>query len=201
MLIGSSPSAAPSARAMAGASHSRANRHLKRVLGQRRNSPGAGSSTGVPTKYGVLSNGEEFASHVGPDFVGWFTASSRASTKVSALAPHAQQAPSAAWLSTAPRSNESSRYMGGLCAGIGIAPGARGSPAARRPALRSAQSQTPLEVVDVGAALLESRVVADLLMQRHVGLDPLDHHLGERILHARDGGLARIAVRNDLADQ
>src|SRR6184192_3735898 len=141
MLIGSSPSAAPSARVMAGASHSPANRHLKRVLGQRRNSPGAGSSTGVPTKYGVLSSGEEFASHVGPDFVGWltgvptkygvlssgeefashvgpdfvgwFTASSRASTKVSALAPHAQQAPSAAWVSTAPRSNESSRYMGG----------------------------------------------------------------------------------------
>src|SRR5213080_73902 len=73
MLIGSSPSAAPSARAMAGASHSPANRHLKRVLGQRRNSPGAGSSTGVPTKYGVLSSGEEFASHVGPDFVGWLT--------------------------------------------------------------------------------------------------------------------------------
>src|SRR2546427_9723362 len=189
MLIGSSPSAAPSARAMAGASRSRANRPLKRVVGRRRNSPGAGSSTGVPTKYGVLSSGDEFASHVGPDFVGWFTASSRASTKVSALAPHAQQAPSAAWLSTAPRSNESSRCMGGLCAGIGIAPGARGSSEARRRALRSAQSQTPLEVMDVGAALLECRVVADLLLQRHVGLYPLDHHLGARNLHTREAAL------------
>src|SRR2546421_5929081 len=66
---------------------------------------------------------------------------------------------------------------------------------------RLAQTQPSLEVVDVGAALLEGRVVADLLVQRHVGLDAFDHHFGQRILHARDGGLARVAVGDDLADQ
>ena len=34
-----------------------------------------------------------------------------------------------------------------------------------------------------------------------VGLDALDHHLGQRVAHARDRGLARVAVRDDLADQ
>src|SRR5437016_7879952 len=67
--------------------------------------------------------------------------------------------------------------------------------------LRLSQSQPPLEIVDVGAALLEGGVIADLLMQRHVGLDTFDHHLRERILHARDRGFARVAVRDDLADQ
>src|SRR5256884_1068040 len=66
---------------------------------------------------------------------------------------------------------------------------------------RLAQTQPSLEVVDVGAALLEGRVVADLLVQRHVGLDAFDHHFGQRILHARDGGLARVAVGDDLAHQ
>src|SRR5579871_5936744 len=64
-----------------------------------------------------------------------------------------------------------------------------------------AKSQPALEVVDVRAAFLEGGVIEDLLMERDVGLDALDHHLRERVLHAGDGGLARIAVRDDLADE
>ena len=63
------------------------------------------------------------------------------------------------------------------------------------------QPQTPFQVMDVGAALLEGRVVADFLVQRHIGFDAFDHHLRERVLHARDGGLARVAVGDDLADE
>src|SRR5579883_661146 len=71
-----------------------------------------------------------------------------------------------------------------------------------RTTLRAASLQTeaPLEIVDVGAPLPECRMGEDLLVQRYVGLDPLDHHLGERVAHARDRGLSRVAVGDQLAD-
>src|SRR5215472_13892833 len=65
-----------------------ANRHFTRVAGQSGVSPGAGSST---------------------DLVGWLTASSRASTKVTANAPQSKAALSAVCASSAPRSKDSSR--------------------------------------------------------------------------------------------
>src|SRR5579863_1449505 len=121
-----------------------------RVAGQRRNSPGAGSSTG----------------------------SSRESANVTASAPRSKHTACAVSGSSDPKSNDSSRYMG-----------------------QSTQSEPPLQVVNIGADLLERGVVADLLVQRHVGLDALDDHLGERVLHACDRGLARVAVGDDLGDQ
>src|SRR5581483_11372778 len=63
------------------------------------------------------------------------------------------------------------------------------------------QPQAPFQVVDVGTAFLESRVIADLLVQWHVGLDPLDDHFRQGVLHAGDGRLARIAKGDDLADE
>ena len=49
-------------------------------------------------------------------------------------------------------------------------------------ARRLFQPEPPLQVVDVEAALAEGRVVEDLLVQRGVGLDALDHQLGQRVL-------------------
>src|SRR5579872_3216549 len=97
------------------------------------------------------------------------TASSRASRSVTEIAPHSKHACSARSGSSVPSSNESCRK--------------------ERVPVALPQTQSALEVVNVGAALLKCCVVEDLLMQRHVGLDPLDHHLGERILHAPDRGL------------
>src|SRR5512146_1662327 len=42
---------------------------------------------------------------------------------------------------------------------------------------RLPQPEAPFQIVDVSAALLERAVVADFLVQRHVGLDALDDHL------------------------
>src|SRR5580704_14248359 len=39
-----------------------------------------------------------------------------------------------------------------------------------------------------------------LLMQRDVGLDAFDHHLRQRVAHARDRGIAGVAIRNDFAE-
>src|SRR6478735_3878160 len=49
-----------------------------------------------------------------------------------------------------------------------------------------ALGQAPLEVVDVGAALLEADVGHDALLQRHVGLDAVHDHFRQRDLHAAD---------------
>src|SRR5258708_21711468 len=38
------------------------------------------------------------------------------------------------------------------------------------------------------------------LMQRDIGLDALDDHLRQRVAHARDGRIPRVAIGNDLAD-
>src|SRR3954454_22637366 len=71
--------------------------------------------------------------------------------------------------------------------------------AARNRSRRSlTQPQPPLQVVNVRAALLKGRMVEDFLVEGHVGLDSFDDHLGERVLHARDRGLAAFPVRNDL---
>src|SRR5665213_1130154 len=64
----------------------------------------------------------------------------------------------------------------------------------------SFESQSAFEIMNVEAATLEGRVRQDLLMQGGVGLDALDHQFSERIAHPRDGGIARIAVRDELAD-
>src|SRR5258708_21940964 len=58
-----------------------------------------------------------------------------------------------------------------------------------------------LEVMDVHAAADERRVVHQLLVERDVGLDALDHHLGERYPHARERLLTRVAVGDELADE
>src|SRR5262245_12850417 len=63
------------------------------------------------------------------------------------------------------------------------------------------QAETALQVVDVLAAAAECRVREDFLVQGRVGLDAFDHHLGQRIAHARDGRLARVAICDDLGDQ
>src|ERR1700722_18308104 len=63
----------------------------------------------------------------------------------------------------------------------------------------SLQSQAPLQIVDVGATLAKRGVVANLLMQRNVGLDAFDHHLRQGVAHSRNGGIPRVAVGNDLA--
>src|SRR5579863_8744832 len=62
------------------------------------------------------------------------------------------------------------------------------------------QPQSPLEIVNVRSALLKGRMIEYLLMQRDVGLDTFDHHLGECVAHTRDRGIAGVAIRNDLAD-
>src|SRR5690348_4749149 len=108
---------------------------------------------------------------------------SSASTKVTAIAPQARQAASA--------SSAASRPSSQLTSWNACPEGANRLP----------QPKSPFQVVDVGAAFLEGRVIADFLVQRHVGLDAFDHHFRERILHARDGGLACVAVGNQLADQ
>src|SRR5207244_3289783 len=51
-----------------------------------------------------------------------------------------------------------------------------------------------LQVVDVHAATDEGRVVHELLVQRDVGLDSLDHHFRKGDPHARDRLLAVVAV-------
>src|SRR6185437_8145386 len=56
------------------------------------------------------------------------------------------------------------------------------------------------EVVDVLAAVLETYVGHDPLLQRNVALHAFDHRLGEREAHARDGGGAVGAVDDQLAD-
>ncbi len=55
--------------------------------------------------------------------------------------------------------------------------------------------------MDVQAAGLESRVVEDFLVQRHVGLDALDYHFRQRISHARHRRGAILAMGNDFADE
>src|ERR1700694_4203296 len=54
--------------------------------------------------------------------------------------------------------------------------------------------------MDIGAALTKRGMIEYLLVQRNIGLDAFDHHLGERVAHARDGRIARVAVGDDLAD-
>ena len=44
----------------------------------------------------------------------------------------------------------------------------------------------------------ELLVEQELLMQRNIGLDALDHHFGQRDAHPRDGLLARVAVAMTL---
>src|SRR5688572_18770961 len=65
----------------------------------------------------------------------------------------------------------------------------------------SLDPQPALQIVNVQAAGLERRVVEDLLVQRNVGLDALDDHFRQRVLHARDRGVAILAVRDQLADE
>src|ERR1700688_4956725 len=54
--------------------------------------------------------------------------------------------------------------------------------------------------MDIGAALAESGMIEYLLVQGNIGLDAFDDHFSERVAHARDGGVPRVAVGDDLAD-
>src|SRR6185369_12421152 len=65
----------------------------------------------------------------------------------------------------------------------------------------SLDAEPPLQVVNVQAAGLERGVVEDFLVQRNVGLDAFDDHFRQRVLHARDRGVAILAVGDQLADQ
>src|SRR6185312_4168403 len=56
------------------------------------------------------------------------------------------------------------------------------------------------QVMDVLPAGVETAVREDALLQRQVGLDAFEHHLGERDAHARDRGVAVAAVHDELAD-
>src|ERR1700684_1973485 len=62
------------------------------------------------------------------------------------------------------------------------------------------QPQSSFEIVNVRSTLLEGGMIEYLLMQRDVGLDAFDHHLRQRVAHARDRGIAGVAIRDDLAD-
>ena len=79
--------------------------------------------------------------------------------------------------------------------------GLRSAMPVRRARAPSLQAEPALQIVDVEPALAERGVVEDLLVQRGVGADALDHHFRQRVLHARDRRLARIAVRDHLGDQ
>src|SRR6187549_3769576 len=63
------------------------------------------------------------------------------------------------------------------------------------------EAEAPLQVVDVLAAGAEGLVREDFLVQGRVRLDAFEHHLGERIAHARDCRLARVPIGDDLGDQ
>ena len=56
------------------------------------------------------------------------------------------------------------------------------------------------QVVDAGAAFDEAGVEHQLLVQRDVGLDAFDEHLGQRDAHPADGLVAGVAVGDQLAD-
>src|SRR3990167_6004979 len=56
------------------------------------------------------------------------------------------------------------------------------------------------KVVDVGATGDKAGVPHQLAVQRDVGLDALDHRLGERGAHAGQRLFARVTVHDDLAD-
>ena len=70
----------------------------------------------------------------------------------------------------------------------------------RRSGGRLALGEPLLEIVDRRAAAQERVVEQELLVQRDVRLDAAHHHLGQRDAHPRDRLLARVAVRDDLAD-
>src|ERR1700693_405130 len=54
--------------------------------------------------------------------------------------------------------------------------------------------------MDIGAALTKRGMIEYLLVQRNIGLDAFDDHLGESVAHACDGRISRVAVGDDLAD-
>src|SRR5690606_11468881 len=58
----------------------------------------------------------------------------------------------------------------------------------------AAVGELVLQIMDAGAALVEARVQHQRLVQRDVGLDALDHHLGQRDAHAADRLLAGVAI-------
>src|SRR5574343_648931 len=60
--------------------------------------------------------------------------------------------------------------------------------------------QLVLQIMDAGAALDEAGVEHQFLVQRDVGLDPLDGHLGQCDAHPANRLLAGIAVGDDLGD-
>jgi hypothetical protein len=67
---------------------------------------------------------------------------------------------------------------------------------------RSRRPPAPaFQVTDVGAARAKRRVLEDLLVQRDVRLDALHHDLVQCVAHARDRGVAVLAVRDDLGNQ
>src|ERR1035441_10354074 len=114
------------------------------------------------------------------------TASSRASLKVTLSAPLPKQELSARSGSSSVSSKLSSRW--GTAAGEVGADG-------------SLQAQPTFEIMNIEAAALKGRMREDLLVQCGVGLDPLDDQLGKRVTHARDRGVARITVRDELTNQ
>ena len=62
------------------------------------------------------------------------------------------------------------------------------------------ESQPLFEIVDVRSTCLESGVLENFLVQRHVGLDAFNDDLGERMAHARKRGVAVMPVRDHLAN-
>ena len=54
--------------------------------------------------------------------------------------------------------------------------------------------------MDGGAAFVEALVFHQVAVQGNVGVDALDHHLGECDLHALDGLMAGLAIADHLAD-
>ena len=56
------------------------------------------------------------------------------------------------------------------------------------------EPESALEVVDVRAAVAEGRVLKISWCSGDVGLDAFDHHLGQRVAHARDRRVAGLAV-------
>ena len=67
----------------------------------------------------------------------------------------------------------------------------------------SNQAETFLEVVNIGAARLESSVLENFLVQRNVGLDAFDNDLAQGAAHARKRGVVKklrsttVALRAD----
>src|SRR5690348_11282962 len=111
--------------------------------------------------------------------------SASASSKVMESAPDSSSAASARACCSAESVSESSRK----------AIGSR-----QREALLFALRDPLFQIMDVLAAVLEPAVVHDPLLQRDVGFDAVDHHLGKRDAHARDRGFAVAAVHDQLAD-